>query len=112
MEFEKVVNGIIKYLNAEIFPNMNDWQEILGRVAVSRVLGDSQHLKNLLLENVYVKTFGIIDDSGKVDVDGLLGEFKKQLEIKGKLTIALPVFGTFTFVPEDVEKLRKNILEV
>lgn len=112
MEFEKVLNGIVAYLNKEIFPNMNDWQEILARVAVSRVLGDGQKLKEYLTTNTYIKTFGIIDDSGTVDVDGLLGEFKKQLELKGKLTVALPMFGTFTFTPEDVDKLHRTMLEV
>lgn len=112
MEFEKVLNGIIKYFNNEIFPTMNSWQEILARVAVSRALGDGQKLKELLTTNAYVKTFGIIDDKGMVDVEGLLGEFKKQLQAKEKLTLSLPMFGTFTFTPEDVDKLYKTILEV
>jgi hypothetical protein len=112
MEFDKVLNGVIKYLNNEIFPTMNNWQEILARVAVSRVLGDGQKLKEFLTTNAYVKTFGIVDDNGKIDVEGLLGEFKKQLQLKEKLTISLPMFGTFTFTPDDVDKLYKTILEV
>lgn len=111
MEFEKVVNGIIKYLNNEIFPHMNDWQEILGRIAVSRALG-SNNLKNSLINNTYIKTFGIIDANGMVDVDGLMRDLKIQIEQKGKVTFTLPMFGTLTFTAEDVDKLHRTILEV
>lgn len=111
MEFEKVLNGIMKYLNNEVYRNMNDWQEILARIAVSRVVGNEQNLKTALINNAYVKTFAIMDESGMVDVDGLMRDLKSQLEQKGKVTFSLPMFGTFTFTPEDVEKLHRTIKE-
>ena len=111
MEFEKVLKGINKYLNNEIYSNMNDWQEVLARMAVSRFIGDGNKLKESLINNGYVKTFAIMDESGDVDIDGLYKELKNQLEQKGKMTIKLSVFGNFTFTPADVDKLYKTILE-
>lgn len=109
MKFEKVLNGILKYLNDEIYANMNDWQEIIARVAVARMIGDSNELKAKLMNNSYVKTFAIIDSSGDIDVDGILTDLKEQIAAKGKLTVSLPMFGNFTFFPDDVDKLYDAI---
>ena len=106
MEFEKVLNGILKYLNAEIYSGMNDWQEMLARIAVSRLLKNSSNLKESLIHNPFIKTFAIIDDNGMVDVSGLLSDIKSQLEQKEKLSFSIPLFGTFTFTVTDVEKLK------
>lgn len=111
MDFDRVVNGIIRYLNANIFTKMNDWQEMLARIAVSRLIGDTNTLKTTLSSNGFVRTFGIIDEAGHVDVDGLIRDIKRQIEDKGKLTIALPMFGNFTFYPTDVDELRRYIME-
>ena len=111
MEFEKVLNGILKYLNNQIYSNMNDWQEVLARIAVSRVVGNGQQLKDTLLNNAYIKTFGIMDSNGVIDVDGLFSDLKEQISQKGKITFTIPAFGKFTFTPEDVEILYKTITE-
>lgn len=111
MEFEKVIRGVNKYLNTEIYSEMNDWQEVLARMAVSRVMGNSETLKETLASNGYIKTFAIMDDNGNVDVDGLCKELKTQLELKGKMTIKIPLLGGFTFTATDVDKLYRMILE-
>ena len=45
MEFEKVIRGILKYLDRELYPNMVYWQEMLTRIAISRIIGDERKLK-------------------------------------------------------------------
>lgn len=109
MEFEKVLNGIMKYLNNEIYSGMNDWQEMLARIAVSRMIGNAENLKHTLIENPFIKTFAIIDENGMVDVSGLLNDLKTQFNQKEKITFSIPMFGKFTFTAADVEKLRNNI---
>ena len=111
MTFERVINGINKYINAEIYSTMNDWQEILARIAVSRMIGNTDQLKQSLTSNGFVKTFAIIDDSGNVDVDGLLRDLKTQISAKGKVTIALPLMPSLTFKAEDVDVLHRYIME-
>jgi hypothetical protein len=111
MNFEKVLMGITKYLNREIYSEMNDWQEVLARMAVSRVIGNAESLKKTLIENPFIKTFSIMDDEGNVDVEGVARDLKKQIADKGKLTITIPLFGVFTFVSEDVDKLHRTIME-
>lgn len=111
MEFERVLQGIFKYLNAEIYSKMNDWQEMLARIAVSRLLGNTEMLKETLKNNAFVKTFSIMDENGHVEIEGLLRDIKAQITEKGKLTFSVPLFGTLSFVPEDVDVLRRHIME-
>lgn len=111
MEFEKVLNGILKYINQEVMVGMNDWQEMLARIAISRMIGDSNKLKETLASNGYVRTFGIMDRDGNVDVDGLMRDIREQIERKGKVSFEIPLMGKFTFRPEDVDRLHEKILE-
>lgn len=111
MTFEKVLNGITRYLNAEIYSGMNDWQEMFARIAVSRILGNAETIKTTLINNPFIQTFAIMDANGNVDVDGLMSDIRRHIEQKGKLTVALPMFGNFTFTTEDVNKLHQAIME-
>lgn len=111
MEFERVVNGVVRYLNAKVFKSMNDWQQLIARFAVSRVLGNADKVKTALSNNAFVRTFGIIDERGNVDIDGLFADIKKVVEEKGKISFALPMFGNFTFYASDVDELRQCIVE-
>ena len=111
MSFEKVLNGILRYMNEEIYAGMNDWQEVFARIIVSRIVGNSDALKDALINNGFIKTFAIIDHNGNVDVDGLMRDLREQISRKGKISISLPMFGNFTFTAEDVDRLHRTILE-
>jgi hypothetical protein len=104
MNVDRVLNGIVKYMDREILSSMNDWQEFLARLAMARLLGN-KNFESMILDNPYVKTFAIIDENGNVDVDGLHKDFKTLIQSKGKIEIALPMFGTYTFNESDVDKL-------
>ena len=105
MEFEKVIDGILRYLEAEIYKGMNDWQKIMARVAVSRMIGNTEALKNAIVNNAYLRTFAVVDSNGMVDVDGLAKDLKEQLRAMQKVSITVPLMGTFTFTEADVDKL-------
>ena len=109
MNFDRVLNGIVKYMDREIFAHMNDWQEVLGRIAMSRLLGYN-NLKEMLTGNPYIKTFAIIDENGNVDVEGLHRDLKTLMQSKGKIEVTLPMFGTFVFKESDVDNLYNCIV--
>lgn len=111
MEYNKVINGIVKYIDREIVPNMNEWQEVVARIAMSRFVNNSNVLKDSLTHNSFVRTFAIIDETGNVDVEGLANDLKEQIRKKGKIEFTLPIFGTFKFVESDIDKLRMIIME-
>ena len=107
MNLERVINGIAKYLDREIYAGMNDWQEVIARIAVSRML-NNKSLENIAI-NPYMRTFAIIDTEGNVDVEGLNRDLKKLIQAKGKIEIELPIFGKFTFTESDVDCLYSCI---
>lgn len=106
---DNVINGISKYINAEIYSGMNDWQEFIARLAVGRVLNNMPQIKETIINNSFIKTFGIINAEGMVDVETLAKEIKNEIANKGKLTISLPMFGSMTFKPNDVDVLYRHI---
>ena len=84
IEFEKVIEGISRYINKEIYPSMNDWQEVLARIAAGRFLSNTDALKATLQNNGFVQTFGIINSDGTVNIDELLSDVKREISNKGK----------------------------
>lgn len=109
--FEKILDGAVRFMNEEIVPGMNDWQEIAARIAICRIYEARENLQAQLAANGLVRAFGIMDAAGNVDAERLLAELRRELERKGRLQIAVPGFGKFTFMPADVDKLRRHILE-
>jgi hypothetical protein len=107
--FNKVVDGIVKYIDNEIYSGMNDLQEMAVRIVVGRVAHNRERLKEILEGNPIVKSLAIIDSDGNVDADTLLSEIKAQIDKKGSFKVEIPWFGKMTFVPEDVDKLRREI---
>jgi hypothetical protein len=103
--FEKVVDGIVRWISAEIFPRMNDLQEIAVRILLGRLIDRSEVIKTSLSSNGIVRTFGIIDADGMIDVDLLMSEIKREIDRKGKIEVEIPLIGKLKFVAEDVDTL-------
>lgn len=107
--FERVMDGIIKYIDAEITGGMNEWQELIARIAIGRVAENAESVKTAIINNGIVRTFGIIDADGMVDVDTLVVDIKREISRKEKLTVKIPMFGAITFKPEDVDTIHRYI---
>lgn len=111
MDFNKVINGIAKYMDKEIFTKMNGWQEMVARIAMARVINNSATLRKWLSNNAFIRTFAVIDESGNVDVEGLINDIRGYIRSKGYLEVTHPIFGAFKFTEADVDKLRLAIME-
>lgn len=109
--FEKVVDGIAKYLDRNLYHNMNDIQELIARVALGRVIDRSEDIKDALIKNGILKTFGIINSEGEIDVEGLANDLKNQMQHKGGIELSIPLFGKIKFVPEDIDDIHRFIRE-
>lgn len=110
VRFEKVIDGISKYIDGEIYATMNDWQEIMARIAVGRIMGNKELLKQKVMENPLLMSFALIDDNGEMDVDRFLADLKGVIAQKGGLRVSIPLFGNLKFVEADVDRLRKYIM--
>ena len=107
--FERVMDGIIKYIDAEIIGGMNEWQELVSLMANCRIAENRDTVKSAILNNGIVRTFGVIDSNGMIDIDSLARDLKREIARKGKLTVKIPMFGVMTFKPEDVDKIHYMI---
>lgn len=108
-EFGKVIDGISKYIDKEIYSGMNDWQEFAARVMVGRIINNQENVKDMFINNGFLRTFDIVDAEGFVDVESLAKDIKRELSRKEKITFAVPMFGKMTFTPADVDTLYHTI---
>lgn len=110
-KLEKIIAGLSKYIEGEIYTAMNDFQEVVARIAVGRLLDNKEAIKSSLMHNEIIRALGLIDTDGMVDIGHLSEELKREIERKGKLTISMPMFGKISFDPNDVDILMQYIRE-
>ena len=110
MRFEKVVDGIAHYIDGELYGALNDWQEVIMRMAVGRVLGNKELLKQRIAENPLLMSFVMLDDDGEMDADAFLADLKNAISRKGGLKVSIPLFGNMKFTESDVDILKKYIM--
>ena len=106
----QVQNGIVKYLDAEITPNIIGWQKWVFGASVSIALSKITNIFNALKQNEFIKMLEILDENDNIDIDTLYREFYKQAQ-KGAITFTVPVVGAMTLNHTDVEKLYRYIIE-
>lgn len=111
VSFENVLAGIVKYLDQNIYAGMNDWQEVLARIAVSRVIESAENVKASLVKNNILKTFCVVDSEGNIDVERIAADLKREIDQKNSICVTIPVFGKYKFSSSDVNELTGYIME-
>lgn len=109
VEFNRVIDGLFRYLNNNLLAKMNDWQEVFARIAVGRIIGNPEALKQSLMANPFVRTFAIFDSEGNVDLENLARDLKREIERKGKISVEVPMFGKMNFVASDIDEIYREI---
>lgn len=110
VKFERVMDGINRYIDSEIYANLNDLQEMLARIVVGRINSSADNIKTMLMSNGFLKTLAIIDSDGMVDVDRLMQDIRKVIERKGSIEFNVPMIGKMKFTPADVDVLHNMIV--
>lgn len=108
-KFESIIDGLYRYIDNEIMTGMNDLQEIIARLAIGRVAENQEAIKNALMNNGVIRSFGIMDSDGCVDVEGLTKDLKREIERKEKVSISIPLIGKLTFKSQDVDTIKQYI---
>ena len=109
VEFNRVIDGLLRYLNNNLFAKMNDWQEVVARIAVGRIIGNPESLMQSLMANGIVRTFAVMDSEGNVDLEPIMRDLKREIDRKGKLTVEIPMFGKMSFTAADVDEIYREI---
>ena len=109
VSFNQVLDGLTRYLNKNFYTNLNDWQEIVARIAVGRILQNPENLKQSLSGNGIIRTFAIMNSDGDIDLEPIMRDLKREIERKGKLTVEIPMFGKISFLPQDIDEIYREI---
>lgn len=107
MQFDRVVNGVVKYIETEMYPKVGNLQQFGLGIFVGRLARDTSILKNM----EFVKLLKIVDENDEVDIDMLKEDIMMQINKVGKLDMDIPFIGRFTFNPADAEMLFRKIKE-
>ena len=111
VSLNRVMDAVLKFAEEEIFPGMKELQEIGARAAAAWVFDSAEVALDLLSQNKIARAFGFIDADKNIDAVRALRYIRTQLERKQRVCISVPLMGSFTFVPEDVDKLLSLMKE-
>lgn len=119
VEFSYVVEGLKKYVECEIYPHMDSVQRVAMRFAVARMSGNPENLLAVLNSNGLIRSLGIVDSDGYVDVDSIRDDLKREIQAEEKLVIDGAMFGKIgefvlgkiTLTPRDIDVLHRHIME-
>lgn len=111
VDFDTTLDGVTKYINTYICKDLNDWQDVIVHMAIGRIYNNKSAIKQMMINNGYVRALGVVDKNCNIDVENLLVELKAEVERKQKVSVSVPLIGTMTFKPADVDTLKNIILE-
>ena len=106
---EQFMNGILTYIDKEVIPVLptaGKWG--IGTV-VLLVTDKYSRLFDEITSNPIIKSIGIVDTDGNVDVERLSEALKISADKYGKMTLSIPIIGNLTFTSSDVEKVKHYI---
>lgn len=107
-DYNKVINGIAKYIDTEIVDKILGWKKWVVGSGLGLALSNSTNVFNQLKNNEFVKMLNIIDKDNKIDVDKIYKELRKQAK-KSSITFEVPMVGSITLNDQDIEKLYELI---
>jgi hypothetical protein len=107
-EYNKVINGIAKYIDYEIVEKISGWKKWVVGSGVGIALSNTAGVFNQLKNNDFVKMLNIIDKDDRINVDKIYKELKKQAK-KSSVTFDVPMIGPITLNEQDVDKIYEFI---
>lgn len=102
---EQVQTGLALYIDNELAPHFDGWKKwVFPAVAALYI----DNLVNVI-DTLPISAIGLKVEDGRIDIDKVYREMKKQAE-KSSMTITIPKLNdTFTFDGKDLDKLYDYI---
>jgi alpha-L-fucosidase len=111
MKTVKVIEGLIKYIDKHVLPQMTPLQEV-GYLTISEAIrNDVGAIEQLILNNVFTKMLFSADRYGEVSLERLVSGLRKVIAKKGSLTFNIPMYENFTLNDSDITEILKNMTE-
>ena len=110
VSMEQVVNGFAKYINAEFVENVDGLKKWAVIGAASLAVGKVNAIGETIQKSKIAKTMGIMDESGRVDIDSLKEHMTFVADSTGPVVQNIPLLGPVTFTKDDIQKLYDFIV--
>jgi hypothetical protein len=111
MQLEKVIDGIAKYVENHIVPQMNNLQQVGYFTFYEMVKSDTDIIKQFLSGNFFARLLISADKNGDINMERVVSALKKVISKKGKISFSIPMYGDFNLTNEDISEILKNIQE-
>lgn len=111
VEISKIESGIARYLDAELVQKLpgNGWKQFGVGMASGLIAKRGGVALAQFKDHPVVKAFGLIDQTGCVDVE-VLREIARERVPDTGLQADVPLVGKITIYKSDVEKLYSYIV--
>ena len=106
MTCEQIKAGIGDWLSMKIMPRLDGKRQFVLGMAYALCAGK---LDEIIAKNDTVRTLGIVDAQGRVDIDALYNAAFAQMQAQQRLEIDIPMIGAFAFDENDLRDLRESI---
>ena len=104
---EQVIGGIVLFIKGELLPILPDYAKVIGGAAL---LKNANKLPQILNSKA-VKTIGLIEEDGMIDVDIWAQNIKNAMRdySGGKLEITIPMLAPIKITEGDIDTLKRYI---
>lgn len=118
---EQLVNGLMKYLNAEIIPHVSDTftKLLLKTLVISSQANAPAYTKTVdsMVSNPFIAELLKVED-GLLDIEGFIDALRQAVNEVGELAVKIPPIKfispeekTLRFNSEDISKLKQYLTD-
>lgn len=107
---QQIKSGVTKYINSEILPHLSGLPKIGVSTYINLMSDKVPELMIQMRDQPGVSILGIIDEEGNMDLDRLYKAVVPTMMEGEKITIEVPLIGSFDLSKQDIDKLYKYIL--
>lgn len=106
--YEQFINGMTKFIDAEIINQLTGNSKILMGIGTGIAFKKGENIFNNLKNNGIIKMLDLVDANGNIDIETLYEEVKKQTRNE-IIRLEIPMIGTLKLNEEDIEKMYSYI---
>lgn len=111
MNIERIIDGLIRYIDRTMVPNMNGLQEAGYLVLGELVRSNPEVVTAFIYKNIFLRTFLVTDKSGNIDIDRLYTAIDRVMQKKGSVRFEIPLYGPITLDASDIRNIYNTIKE-
>ena len=111
MNTQRIIEGLIRYIDRTVAPRMNGLQEV-GYLTLCELVRENPGVIDAYIKNNFLlKTYLCADGEGNINLDRLYSALEKVMQKKGTLSFDIPLYGAFKIEPSDLRAIYDTIKE-